>query len=87
MTAPRQPFARITRWGVLLRYSRKALGGPVEQWDFGSRAPLLFWTRSEARAYIAERYGYIRDRPDLRAAPHGWLMPVARRCKVMVEPA
>lgn len=34
-----------------------------------------FRTRAEARAYRDENFGYFRDRPDLRAEPHGWKMP------------
>lgn len=37
--------------------------------------PLLFRTRTEARAWATEHYGYIRRRPDLRRAPHNWRMP------------
>lgn len=34
--------------------------------------PMLFKTRREARQWRDERYGYIRNRPDLQAEPHGW---------------
>jgi hypothetical protein len=37
--------------------------------------PLLFHTRREARAFIEEKFGYIRERPDLRSEPHGWRVP------------
>jgi hypothetical protein len=42
----------------------------------------LFRTRRECRAYIEERYGYIRDRQDLRTEPHGWAFPQAVRVTV-----
>jgi hypothetical protein len=44
--------------------------------------PALFRTRREARAWIEREYGYIRRRPDLRAEPHGWRMPVAVRVEI-----
>lgn len=44
----------------------------------------LFATRTDARAFIAERHGYIRDRADLRAEPHGWRMPKPVRVTVNV---
>ena len=40
---------------------------------------LIFRTRQECRAHIEQRYGYIRQRADLRAEPHGWRMPQAVR--------
>ena len=46
--------------------------------------PKLFKTRRECRAWIEEKFGYIRDRPDLRAEPHGWRMP--RPVLITVEP-
>ena len=39
--------------------------------------PLLFRTRREARAWIEEKYGYIKTRKDLRSAPHHWRLPTA----------
>jgi hypothetical protein len=44
--------------------------------------PVLFRTREAARGYIDHKYGYIRERPDLRAQPHGWRIP--RAVKVIV---
>ena len=42
----------------------------------------LFSTRRKCLAYINERYGYIRDRADLRREPHGWRLPRAMRVEV-----
>lgn len=42
----------------------------------------LFRTRRACRAYIEERYGYIRRRPDLKAEPFKWRMPRAVRVEV-----
>lgn len=52
---------------------RPAPGGPL---------PALFRTRRECRAYIEATLGYIRERPDLRAEPHGWCMPQPVRVTV-----
>jgi len=35
----------------------------------------VFRTRAEARAFREKRYGYLRNRPDLKAEPFGWKMP------------
>ena len=37
---------------------------------------MVFRTRQSARDYISINYGYIADRPDLKAEPHGWKVPV-----------
>ena len=50
---------------------------------YENRLPVLFRTRRECRAFIKDRYGYIADRPDLRAEPHGWRMPQAVRVKIL----
>lgn len=47
--------------------------------------PRLFHTRRECRAFIEEKYGYIRTREDLRRPPFNWRMP--RAVKVTVEKA
>ncbi len=47
----------------------------------------LFRTRLECRAWIEAHHGYLRDRPDLRAEPHGWFMPRAVRVTVNREAA
>jgi hypothetical protein len=45
----------------------------------------LFRTRREARAFIEERFGYMRDRDDLKREPHGWRWPQAVRVTVNRE--
>lgn len=77
------------KWGVLWVSDNK-LDGHTEHflWDKGSHAtsvPLVFPTRADAREYIAERYGFIGSRPDLRREPHGLKMPRAIKCKITVE--
>ena len=44
--------------------------------------PILFRTRAECRAWIAQGYGCIKNRPDLRREPHGWRMPTAVRVTI-----
>jgi len=43
----------------------------------------LFRTREKAREYRDERFGYIRNRPDLRKEPHGWRLPQPVKVKVI----
>jgi hypothetical protein len=69
------------RWGVLWR-SRNTLDGKREHLVGHMGMPALFRTRREARAYIANSYAYIADRPDLRKEPHGWQTPVAVRVAI-----
>jgi hypothetical protein len=72
----------VERWGVLCR-SRNQLDGYRQHIAFRRLMPVLFMTRREAREWIRSEYGYMRDRPDLRAEPHGWLAPMP--CKVRIE--
>lgn len=48
--------------------------------------PALFTTRRAALEWIAGTYGYIRERPDLRSAPHFWRMPKPARVRVILVP-
>lgn len=75
-----------TYWAVQWR-SDNALDGRSRHiiWADGPQAMRLFRTRRECRAYIEQRFGYIRTRPDLRAEPHGWRMPIP--VLVTLEPA
>jgi hypothetical protein len=47
--------------------------------------PVIFPTRREAREWIKAKYGYIAERPDLRAEPHGWRVPTAVRVDVLAK--
>lgn len=79
--------AHIEAWGILWR-SENRLDGRIERLmgDPGHACRrLLFRSRSEARKFIADRYGYIKERPDLRAEPHGWRMPLAVRVRVIIS--
>ena len=75
---------KLLRWALLWR-SRNRLDGRTEHLVFRHCLPCLFRTRSDARFYAEERYGFIRKRPDLRAEPHGWRMPKAVRVKIALE--
>jgi hypothetical protein len=50
---------------------------------FENLMPVLFMTRSEARQWIDQKYGYIRSRKDLRTAPHWWRMPIPVKVRVV----
>ena len=84
----RRPVMRINHerlcWGALW-ISESAAFGRTEHLLNEKCTPALFRTRAEARAYIAKRYGWIADREDLRAEPHGWRMPRAVRVSVTVR--
>jgi len=69
-------------WGVLWRQKNK-MYGLKEHLDNENCVPILFSTRAEAGEWIKKRYGYIATRKDLRAEPHGWLMP--RPVRVLVR--
>lgn len=77
---------KTIRWGAEW-YSRNRLEGVSRYllWK-GPNEPAIFATRSDARAWVAERYGYIRHRPDLREEPHGWRVPRAIRVVVDIKP-
>jgi hypothetical protein len=70
-------------WGVMWRYKNK-LDGKMEYLVYNAGRPVLFSTRKEAREYIDEKYGYIRQRPDLKSEPHGWKMPIPVPVDVVV---
>ena len=77
----------LRAWAVEGRASSKA-GGERQfpTWDQHDRFR-VFETRRDCRAYIEERWGYLRERPDLRAGPFGWRMPRAVRVTVQREVA
>jgi hypothetical protein len=69
------------RWAIMWR-STSELNGDF-MWN-GS-TPYLFRTKREAKALIDEKWGYIKDRPDLRAEPHGWRLPVPVKVEVIIR--
>ena len=48
---------------------------------------LLFRTRTQARAYRDEKWGYIKTRKDLRAEPYGWRLPQVIKVNVTIREA
>lgn len=66
----------IHRWAIVWR-SDNRLDGRTRHLvrDIETAQPMLFKTRSEARAYAEKRFGYIRSSVDLLCEPHGWKMP------------
>ena len=69
-------------WGILWR-SNNRLNGRLE-YLMGCGAPYLFLSRREARDLIERKWGYIRNRPDLRSEPYGWRMPKPVKVEVRV---
>ena len=72
-------------WAVEHRKSSKCLDGAGKFFEGGiivDQPYRLFRTRQEAIAYIRKHYGYIRK--DLRAYPHGNLMPVPVKVHVQL---
>ena len=75
----------VIGWGGEWRQTNKVDGARRHLLFDENCLPVLFKTRLETRRYIERVYGYIRTRPDLRAEPHGWRMPVAVRVVIRVE--
>jgi len=71
-------------WGVLWRSKNKLDGVNQHLLCRVNGTTVLFRTRRKARVWVELTHGYIRTRPDLRAAPHGWRMPIPVRVKVEV---
>lgn len=77
-----RPQVYLNKWGILER-SRNKLDGYREHLmheDGGKVA--LFQTRKQAQDYAERHLGYLRNRPDLRAEPHGWMLPKPIRLTV-----
>ncbi|MRI57748.1 hypothetical protein D8770_28210 [Methylobacterium sp. DB1607] len=80
-------------WAVLIRRDnqldgkREFLAGNGYFNRLGSHPcpTALFTTRDEARAAIREHLTDLRQRPDLRGEPFGWLAPIPVRVAVEVR--
>ena len=70
------------RWAVRWR---NVGFSPSEHILYEDRMPVMFRTRAEARAYIDQKFGYIRTRKDLRTWPHCWRIPQPIRAKVVPD--
>ena len=78
-----------TYWAILRR-SDNNLDGYTEwlagDWEYGNYLGVkLFHTRREARKWCQDRHGYIKNRPDLLAEPHGWKPAKVVRVSVTYE--
>ena len=60
-------------------HSKSRLDGENRHFLYENLLSKVFRTRKEARRWIKLTYGYITDRPDLKAEPHGWRMPQKNR--------
>lgn len=71
------------RWAAKWR-SKSSIDGVQEHFvsDY-DKGTYFFRSRSQAREFIEENYGYIKERPDLRKEPHGWKMPVPVKVKIV----
>lgn len=76
--------ARIL-WGALWRSENLLDGARSHIINRRDCLPALFCTRLAARMFIIQEYGYIRERPDLRAEPHGWKLPIPVRVKISLS--
>jgi hypothetical protein len=76
--------SRDYEWAVLWR-SNNRLDGKREWLLREDCVPVLFATKAAAKEWIDKQYSYIRNRPDLRAEPHGWRMPIAIKVQVVLQ--
>jgi hypothetical protein len=65
-------------------HSKNQLDGDKKSIIYEDLYPKLFRTRAACREWIKEKYGYIAEREDLRAEPHGWRMPQPVRVEIKV---
>ena len=84
----------FTAWAIEHRSKNKIDG--ARTWFAGaasvSKAPvevkgcriMLFSTKAATQAYIRQNFAHLK-RKDLRAEPHGWLMPRAVKVRLNVE--
>ncbi len=67
----------VERWGVM--WMEKS--GPKHLISDG-QLPALFTSKASANKWIRRTYAYLKDRSDLRAAPHFWRMPQPVRVQI-----
>lgn len=72
------------RWG-LLSDTTNQLDGRRVHLVYDNCLPVIFCTRREAREYANKRWGYIKQRPDLRREPHCCRMPKAVRVHLVAD--
>jgi hypothetical protein len=69
------PSVNGSAWAALWRSENK-LDGVSSHLIYHNGKLAVFNSRRLAREHIEREYGYIRTRPDLKAEPHGWKMPI-----------
>lgn len=53
--------------------------------EFEGSMTLLFKTRDVARAWLKKRFGYLKNREDLKGPPFNWKMPQVVRVEVTIK--
>jgi len=75
----------LIKWALLWSdrsFSRKIVG---KHFEFENCLPKFFNRRKEARDYVKEKYGYMKERKDLRTYPHFWRMPNIVKVHITIE--
>ena len=91
MTRPAEGWAILFRSESRLDGKREYLGGrfdgrvPGAPPHLAGYATMVFQTREDAREHVRKHHGYIARRPDLRAEPFGWKVPLIVKVRVTVE--
>ena len=49
---------------------------------FDGPKPLAFKTKKQCKKFIDEKWGYIKNRPDLKTAPYYWRLPKPVRIRI-----
>jgi len=85
---PKRKSVTLELWAMRWKSKNKLDGASEHFCLFDLREthfPTLFRTRREALEWRDEKYGYIRQREDLRSEPHGWRLPSVMRVRVTIE--
>lgn len=78
-------LGRPSFWAAQWRADNR-LDGSIRHLMYGrDLLPKLFKTRREARDWIEQEFGWLRERPDLKAEPFGWKMPVPVKVQVLLS--
>lgn len=76
----RNGLVSAARWSVRWH---QAGAHPDEHIVYENCMPVMFRTRAEARSWIEKKFGYIRQREDLRSFPYQWRIPTPIRVQVV----
>ena len=75
----------VKYWGLLWEQENR-LDGKTVHLIYDNGKPAFFQSRSSARIYRDENYGYIKTRKDLRTEPHCWRLPkIVRISQIFYE--